>query len=68
MRVEMDEAHGPAARGNRADVGLRDGVIPTEHHGEDGGVDHLAHRRLDRLVGTSRVGRDHWGVAEIDYP
>ena len=69
VRVEVDEADRPVARGDRADVRLGDRVVAAEH-------DRQQRRRrttwptssLDRRVRARRVGGQHGRVAEVDDP
>ena len=66
MRVEVDQAHRPAALCDRCDTRLRDRVVAPERDGQRACIDDLAHQRLDRRVRSRRVGGDHRRVAVVD--
>jgi hypothetical protein len=66
--VEVDEAEQAVAARAGAYVGLGDAVVATEDDRDRTGVEHLAHRPLDRCVAGNRVGGNDRGVAVVDDP
>ena len=68
VRVEVQQADGPAPCGDRAHVRLGDRVVAAEDDRDRARVDDLPDHALDRRMRGGCVGRDDGRVAVIDDP
>ena len=66
MRVEVQEAEWPEARGTRAHVRFRDRVVAAEDDRDQARVDDLADEGLDCVVRSRSVGGEDGRIAEVD--
>jgi hypothetical protein len=68
VRIELHHCKvAVAVQGRRrADVRIRDRVIPAQDNGDRAGFEHRLHRRANRLVGREPIAGNHLGISVID--
>ena len=67
VRVQQDERQRAVAGGQHAQLGERDGMIPSQCEGEHAGLDHRRERGLDAPVGLDGVSGRDGKVAQVDH-